>query len=288
MELDLKRLIYLGYWKIYEQSGIGDFKKIKSKVSASFATSIPGYSSGVGFERVKDLPLEGGINKLQLRDLAKEKIREISIVSHLFDNSLELSEGKWCSWSGVSAHALRGHDYYCRLEQSTAPRNALWVSESPNHDGTVTLLVLHGTADGNMQGLGLDGLPDDRAGSGTDTVFEYLWSQNRGLALEDFPSPSCSPARVAEQCVWMIGSEQEWRRTSIESLFRVHYDEIVPPEGRQISPLAVWRDGRPPVISRVVIGSPIVVQSPEGEPPPTPGLLMRLRLWATRSVSPSK
>ncbi|PUB32468.1 hypothetical protein C8K30_101994 [Promicromonospora sp. AC04] len=288
MDLDLKRLIYLGYWKIYQLSNIRDFKKISFKVSANFGTSIPGYSSGVGFEKVKDLPLQGGVNKLQLRDLAKKKIREISSTAHVFDSSLESCEGNWCSWSGVSAHAIRGHDDYRVSTQVVAPKIALWVSQSPNQDGTFTLLVLHGTADGNLQGLDLDGLPEDRSGSGTDMIFEYLWSQNRGLALEDFPSPSYSPARVAEVCVWMIGSEREWRRTNIESLFRVHYDEFVPPEGRQISPLAEWSEGPPPVVSRIVIGSPIVVQSPEVDPLRTSGRMKRFWLRVTRSVNPSK
>ncbi len=129
MELDLKRLIYLGYWKIYEQSNLRDFRKISSKVSANFGGSVQGYSSGVGFEKVKDLPLEGGVNKLQLRDLAVGKVRQISGIAHDFDSSLESSAGKWCSWSGMAAHAIRGHDDYRITFQTTATKVALWVGE---------------------------------------------------------------------------------------------------------------------------------------------------------------
>ena len=238
-----------------------DFKKHSKTIDFGFRSTNT-LGGGFGYKSVRDLPLEGQLNKLQLRSIAKDKIREISGSSSCLQNVLDRPTHGWSRFAGQMGFSIRTHDDFRGIEAANAPRIILWAAQLPNHDGSVTLLVLHGTADGNLRSSELAELPTDRAGSDTERIFEYFWIANRGMGTEELPSKLLEPANVAERCIWMIGHQRESHRGYLESIFEVHYDEMVPERQRNISPFAFpSRDQRPPVVSRIIIGSPLLVQS---------------------------
>lgn len=272
MKFDTQRAIYIGYQKIL---GMSDSKSLSGndrKVAAGFKVPVMGIDATYENQRHKLAVDAASISSAN--GAAPDLIWQLDRRARDISGSAPVEHGQWYRFTGESAWALRSHDDFRLQEEAEAtPRIAIWASTLTNPDGTVTLLMLHGTADGNVSETTNGKVPLLRSGSGTESLFEQLWAESHNAERVDpFSnysefSKKADPADIAERCVWMLGQYNEFRRINIETLFRISYDGKIPEGRRQISPLARREtSSRPPVVSRILIGSPVLVQYPETTP----------------------
>lgn len=257
MFLDRDRLIYLGYWKLAERMRPEDFKTSSRTIKAGFSAT-----SGVegSFEQFSSIPSDHKMTPEAVRAFAVGEVERIDKMAINIRDAKGSSVGVWCRLQGVAAHAVRTHDDCGWMPHP--PKFAFWVSEIEDNPGEVTLVFLHGTPEGNLSDHFLGGMPSMRSGSQTGALFEHLWIEERCARREGNALSEWDPSTVAERSAWIIGMSDQWQRQNIETLFRPTYDRVL--DGNfQFSPLAVRSPSneRPPLVTRIIIASPLIVQS---------------------------
>lgn len=211
-------------------------------------------------------PLTAEVSPLTIRAHAGKIIQEIQSTQKPL--ALEGTDrgltGEWVTHKGVAASCIRSHDdFRSFIDPESAPLMALWSFYIPDKSTSsdLTLVVLHGTANGNLYSHDLNELPTTRAGSQTEALFDYLWSEDLDLrgAEEDFIRSR--PDRIAQGLLNMLGMEDEVATSKVEALFRVSYDKPLNPPLNTLRPNSESSTPTKSRITRLVIGSPIVVQS---------------------------
>ncbi|MFJ2551913.1 hypothetical protein [Microbacterium sp. NPDC087591] len=270
MKLDLPRAKYIGLQKVSAMTASSDTVETTRSFSAGFSDLTP---EG-GWRQESAMKPELAVDPAYLRD------RAVTLISSAFADApvilpgTPVEIGQWYQIAGQSRFIQTFHDDF-RDRADTAPRVAAWLLEVPNADrDSVTWLVIHGSADGNMYDTFDATLPAKRAGSGTEALFEFLYARANGAELrgEELPR-QFRPEMLAWAVSEMFNDYSNHRSESIEAVFRV--SDILDPSALVTTKLPLVsihglssrsRDGRESPVTQVIIGSPLAVQAPAPKP----------------------
>lgn len=287
MRLNLSRLRYLGLHKVAAMTTTGHTKVRTRTFDAGFRTATP---DGGFRNEVKDLP-ELATNPTFLRERAMTLVKKLSSDADVILPGSNVQVDQWHQIAGHARYLQTFHDDF-RDQPDAAPRVAAWLMEIPDPGAaTVTWVVLHGTADGNMFTSFDESLPATRAGSGTEALFEFLYARaNDDRLREGTHAHRFRPEMLAWAVSEMFNDYSSHRDEDVEALFRVA-DVLtipaldLPDELPLVSILGLSERSQHPresKVSRVIIGSPLAVQAPKRSR--SPHLLRRLRTALSGAV----
>lgn len=297
--------LYLGYNKLrgivdpnaprltgYEVEG-------NFKASAEGRLSIADISlgaSGDSSKRIKYTALPGvdPAQRTQLLDVAAETLKPIEETAEQALSSTPYQAGSNYLYAGPCRFRFVTHDDW-RRHPKKAPKLALWLielvnqSESEtfsNSSETVTWILLSGTADGQLTTEESSDIPNSRAGSQTEHLFEELYCQEFGVKRVGADTRWLQGHWRGTSARSMIGSDSQALETEI--LFRCHEVHQMPTEGedRVISYLG-WSEASvkgEALVTKLVVGSPFYVQRLREQnlpknPPGDNGLWRKLIRW---------
>lgn len=254
------------------------------KASVEGAASLKDLSAKSGVEsakRIKYTALPGvdSTQRTQLLDVAAKTLDPVERSAETATASTAYQAGSNYFYTGPCRFRVVTHDDWRSTEdEGQPPALALWLIELINPVGlsqgssapeTVTWVLLSGTYDGQTTTSESLDIPDSRAGSQTEPLFEELYCHMFGAT------------RASGDQRWLQGY---WRGTSArnmisvrsqgleaEILFRCHSVHPLPPAGEEgVYSYWDWSEastGGEALVTNLVTGSPFYVQRiPRSEP----------------------
>ena len=269
------RELYLGLRKIAERMSANEvgMKAEELRSSGEACSVVPKFMRFSGnLERHIKTEIDG-TSSVNVRDHAPRIIKKLGRGSVDLRDMCEPLVGRIASYSGfgMMGRRCREGDQYKKDAQDIQ----IWYSchPDPESDGYFRLLFLHGSRKGNFVHNRSDSIPIIRSGSDTHEVFDFIRSCSDSPSSTSIALPT-SPL-VVDRFLWIlapkgeeageIASESD-QNLNFDSLFYIE-SVISDSRGRDFlvpCPLFQSPNGELPLLSKIVVATPYVVQSSRG------------------------
>ena len=269
---DPNRELYLGFRKIAERMSAREVGDRAEEVSSSGEVSAE-TSRAVRLMRNRGRRTKiriDGATSMNVRDHAPRVIKKLSRGAVELRDMCDPLVGRIASYSGfgMMGRRCREGDQY----KDDAQDIQIWYSchPDPESDGYFRLLFLHGSRKGNFVHNRSDSIPIIRSGSDTHEVFDFIRSCSDSPSSTSIALPT-SPL-VVDRFLWIlapkgeeageIASESD-QNLNFDSLFYIE-SVISDSRGRDFLvpyPLFQSPNGELPLLSKIVVATPYVVQS---------------------------
>ncbi|MFL0358868.1 hypothetical protein [Curtobacterium flaccumfaciens] len=269
MEFSETRWRYLGLWKVAAMTSADQASASQRTFKADFRVGLKPEIGGAG-EMTKFPRPELVLDPAFLRSRARDIIPRVSRSATEIQSGVEIEGGEWCRIAGRCRAVHVFHDDFRAVPD--APSLVAWLFEVPDLDAdSVTWFVLHGTPGENEVERMTAKMPATRSGSGSEALFEVLYAAAYEGRLEDVRRRvrEYRPEALSLAVSGLFNDYSSYTSETVESLFRVT-EVLLPGSLDRNSEQAVVsmhglsaksQGNKEAVVSRVVIGGPLIVQT---------------------------